>query len=307
MKPRPSPAFQELTGIYEPSAVQQLPDGRFLVVQDEQRHALSLVSIGVDGRIDVTALTPGLLQRFRDFWNLDDLEGLALDRAGFIYAITSHSRDEDGDEKPSRERLVRFRIDDDRVVQPKVVDGLKRALTDQHPVLAAAAQVPNVKAGGGFNIEALEVSPDPLRLLIGFRSPLLDGRALIASIENATAMFEADESPRVAPELDLLDLGGHGIRGLCHVPSLGEYVVIGGPVSRPTGHFDLWLWSGQRGAAPRRFMVSGLPGFERAEGVSTAVIDGVERLIIVSDDGDRKSGRSASYLLLDPGHLQTIA
>ena len=307
MKPRPSPAFQELTGIYEPSAVQQLPDGRFLVVQDEQRHALSLVSIGVDGRIDVTALTPGLLQRFRDFWNLDDLEGLALDRAGFIYAITSHSRDEDGDEKPSRERLVRFRIDDNQVVQPKVVDGLKRALTDQHPVLAAAAQVRDVKAGGGFNIEALEISPDPLRLLIGFRSPLLDGRALIASVENATAMFEADESPRVAPELDLLDLGGHGIRGLCHVPCLGEYLVIGGPVSRPTGHFDLRLWSGQRGAAPRRVTVAGLPGFERAEGVSTAVIDGVERLIIVSDDGDRKSGRSASYLLLDPGQLQTVA
>ena len=29
------PAFQSLTGLYEPSAIQQLPDGRFLIVEDE--------------------------------------------------------------------------------------------------------------------------------------------------------------------------------------------------------------------------------------------------------------------------------
>lgn len=34
--------FQPLTGIYEPSAVRQLPDGRFLVAEDEHGHALSL-------------------------------------------------------------------------------------------------------------------------------------------------------------------------------------------------------------------------------------------------------------------------
>ena len=43
------PAFRPLTGIYEPSAVQQLPDGRFLVVEDEKEHPLSLVTIDADG------------------------------------------------------------------------------------------------------------------------------------------------------------------------------------------------------------------------------------------------------------------
>ncbi len=43
------PAFQPFTGIYEPSAIQQLPDGRFLVVEDEKSHPLSLVTIGADG------------------------------------------------------------------------------------------------------------------------------------------------------------------------------------------------------------------------------------------------------------------
>lgn len=301
------PAFQPLTGIYEPSAIQQLPDGRFLVVEDEKEHPLSLVTIGADGTVETTALTAGLLQMFSPFWKLDDLEGLAADRAGFVYAITSHSRDDDGDEKKSREKLVRFRVDGDRVVNPEIVDGLKRALTTRHAVLAAAAQVRDVKAGRGLNIEGLEISPDQQRLLIGFRSPLRDGRALIASVENPAAIFELDEAPRIAPLLEELDLGGHGIRGLSYVPSLGAYLVIGGPTSREPAAFDLWHWSGEPGAPARRLTVPGLRGFEKAEGVSPAVVGGIERIVVVSDDGDRAAGRCASYLLLDPTQLQIEA
>ena len=307
------PAFQPLTGIYEPSAIQQLPDGRFLVVEDERSHPLSLVTIGADGGVDSMSLTAGLFQMFSGFWKLDDLEGLALDSAGFVYGITSHSRDGDGDEKKSREKLVRFRVDGKRVVDPKVVDGLKQALTMRHAVLAAAAQVRDVKASGGLNIEALEISPDQKRLLIGFRSPLHDGRALIASVENPSAIFESDEAPRIAPLLEELDLGGHGIRGLSYVSALGAYLVIGGPASREPANFDLWRWSGEPGAPARRVTVPGLRGlrglrgFEKAEGVCPAVVGGTERIVIVSDDGNRDSGRFASYLLLDPAQLQTAA
>ncbi|WP_230682804.1 DUF3616 domain-containing protein [Variovorax paradoxus] len=293
-----------MTGIYEPSAIQQLPDGRFLVVEDEKRHPFSLVAIGADGSVHSTELTAGLFQIFSDFWKLDDLEGLALDRAGFVYAITSHSRDDNGDEKKSRERLVRFRVEGSRVVGPKVVGGLKGALTAKHSELASAARIRDVKTGGGLNIEALEISPDQQRLLIGFRSPLHEGRAIIASVENPSGLFEADEVPRVAADLDALDLGGHGIRGLSYVPSIGEYLVISGPVSREPGQFALWRWNGQQGGAARRVTVPGLQGLERAEGVSPAVIDGAVRLIIVSDDGNRKAQRSASYLLLDLDQLQ---
>jgi hypothetical protein len=296
-----------LTGIYEPSAIQQLPDGRFLLVEDEKSHPFSLVTIGADGSVDSTALTAGLFQMFGEFWKLDDLEGLALDRAGFVYGITSHSRDDGGDEKKAREKLVRFRVEGKRVVDPKVATGLKQALTMRHAVLAAAAEVRDVKASGGLNIEALEISPDQKRLLIGFRSPLRDGRALIASVENPSAIFESGEAPLIAPVLEELDLGGHGIRGLSYVPALGAYMVIGGPASRDPGNFDLWRWSGQPGAPAQRVTLPGLRSFEKAEGVSPAVVGGMERIVIVSDDGNRDAGRPASYLLLDPGQLQIAA
>lgn len=301
------PAFQPLTGIYEPSAVQQLPDGRFLVVEDEKEHPLSLVTIDACGRVKTEALTAGLLQMFSSFWQLDDLEGLAADRAGFVYAITSHSRDDDGDEKKAREKLVRFRVDGERVVEPKIVDGLKAAVTSTHAVLAAAAKVRDVKASGGLNIEGLEVSPDQQQLLIGFRSPLHDGRALIARIENLAAVFDSGSAPEIASALDELDLGCHGIRGMCYVPSLGAYLIIGGPTSREEAAFELWCWTGQAGASARRVKVPGLPGIAKAEGVSSAVIGGLERIVVVSDDGNRNAKRAAHYLVLDPAQLQIEA
>lgn len=302
-----SPAFQTLTGTYEPSAIQQLPDGRFLVVEDEERHPFQLLTVRANGVIDTTALTGGLFQIFSPFWKLDDLEGLALDGAGFLYAATSHSRDDDGNEQESREKLVRFRIEGNRVVEPKVVDGLKGAITSMHPVLAAAASERNVKSGSGLNIEALEITPDQQRLLIAFRSPLHNSRAIIVSVENLAAMFELDETPRIAPALELLDLGGNGIRGLSYVPSLREYLLIAGPPSRQKSQFELWLWSGQPGARARRVTVPGLQGLEHAEGVCPVVMDGVQRIIIVSDDGNRKAGRFARYLLLDTAQLRAAS
>lgn len=302
-----SPALLPLTGIYEPSAIQQLPDGRFLVVEDEKEYPFSLVSIGADGVVKSMPLTASLWQMFSSFWKLDDLEGLAADREGRIYAITSHSRDDDGDAKAVRDKLVRFRVEGDRVVDAEVVDGLKPALVGQHPVLAAAATIRDVKASGGLNIEALDISPEQQHLLIGFRSPLLNGRALIARLENPTEVFEAQQAPRVAALLHELDLGGHGIRGMSYVPALGAYLVIGGPTSREAASFGLWRWTGEPGAQARRITVPGLPDIGRAEGVCPAVVGGVERIMVVSDDGNRKANRFAKFVLLDPAALKTAA
>lgn len=296
--------FRELTGIHEPSAIQQLEDGRFLVVEDEKQYPFSLVTLGPDGRVGSKPLSLDALAEGDAFAKLDDLEGIALDRAGFIYAVTSHSRDGDGDEKKSRDKLVRFRIEGDRVIAPRVVMGIKPALTAAHPVLAAAGAIRDVKSDAGLNIEALEMSPDQQRLLIGFRSPLLDARAIIAGIDNPSAMFELGEPPRVAPTLTTLDLGGDGIRGMSHIPALDGWLLISGPVARQQVQFRLWFWSGQADRPARPVTVAGLPGFEHAEGVSPALIDGRQQVIFVSDDGNRKQGLNAHYLLLDPAQLQ---
>ena len=299
MTPHNPPIFLPLTGIYEPSAIQQLADGRFLVVEDEKQHPFSLVTLNPDGSVSSTPLNPESPASGDSLGKLDDLEGLARGQSGHIYAITSHSRDGDGDEKKSRDKLVRFAIQGDRIVDQRMANGLKPALMAASPVLAAAAEIRDVKTNGGLNIEALEITADQQRLLIGFRSPLFEGRAIIASIENPDAMFEIDEPPRVSTTLITLDLDGHGIRGMSYLPGLDGYLVIGGPVAREQVQFQAWFWNGQANTSARRVTVPGLPGFEHAEGISPAIIDGRPCLIMVSDDGSRKEGRFARFLLLD--------
>ena len=311
MKENPSPSFLPLTGLYEPSAIVQLADGRFLVVEDEKERPFSVVSISLQGRVSSSPLTPGLFESSGGFWKLDDLEGLALDRSGAIYAITSQSLAGDGDQKKSREKLVRFRVEGDRVVAPASFKGLKSALVAAHPELATAARVTDVKGGGGLNVEALELSaeqaPDRQRLLVGFRGPLLDGYAIIATVENPFGIFENDEAPRVEPSLVTLDLGGNGIRGMSHIPDLNGFLVIGGPVSKASSQFELWFWSGEPEAAARRVSIPGLSGLEHAEGVCPAIIDGQSKIVIVSDDGDRARGRFSQFLMLDPGQIEIAA
>ena len=302
------PAFRTLTGLYEPSAIQQLPDGRFIVVEDEKERPLSLVRLNADAQVSSeTVVVPDSLgpdDPFAGLRKLDDLEGVTLDRAGYVYAITSHSRNDDGETKKSREKLIRFRIEGDRIQAGQVHGGLKQALVDAHPLLAEAAAVRDVKNAGGLNIEALELSADQARLMIGFRSPLQAGRAVIAYLDNPQGLFERAEAPRIAAELTTLDLGGHGLRGMAYVPALGGYLLLSGPVAKEPVQFGLWFWSGRLQDPARLVSVEGLPGFEHAEGVTAAVIDGLDYILIVSDDGSRSEGRFARFLLRAPEQLR---
>jgi hypothetical protein len=306
MKPHHLPAFRPLNGVFEPSAIQQLPDGRFLVVEDEKEFPFSLLSLDTDGNLSSTPLLAASADASAPFEKLADLEGVTLDGAGFIYATTSHSRNTDGEEKKSRDKLVRFRIEGNHAVAPLVVSGLKPALVAAHLSLAQAAAIREVKTAGGLNIEALEFSPEQT-LLIGFRSPLLDNNAIIACLENPAAMFDSDEAPRVSPSLVTLNLEGNGIRGMSYVPGLGGYLIISGPVSSESVHFQLWFWRGQPGDQARRVTVDGLPGFAHAEGICPAIIGGQPWIVVVSDDGSREEDRCAGYLLLAPEQLQIAA
>ena len=47
-----------------------------------------------------------------------------------------------------------------------------------------------------------------------------------------------------------------------------------------------------------------MAGFEPAEGVCPAVIDGVAKIVIVSDDGNRKQGRFARFVMPDAAQLE---
>jgi hypothetical protein len=306
------PQFHNLTGVYEPSAVHQLPDGRFIVVEDEERHPIDLLTLQQDGAFSATALFPEDLFAkdgpAADFRKLDDLEGLDVDDRGRVYAITSHSLSGKGKVKPEREKLVRFEVAGDELRDPRVVQDLKRQLIAARPELQRAAEVADVKVGNGLNIEGLAFDGDGQRLLIGFRGPLVDGKAMIVSIENVDEVFETGAEPRISEQVTLLDLGGEGIRGMTYDPLLAGFLIISGPLEQVQDvPFRLWFWPGDANRPAQQVTVPGLNGFEHAEGITPVRWRGEERILIVSDDGNMDAGESAQYLVLNYDQLVIAA
>jgi hypothetical protein len=290
--------FRPLNGLFEPSAIQQLTDGRFVVVEDEKDHPLSLLTIEGDGILK-EALFPADDAVATTLGALADLEGLSADARGNVYAVTSHSRTSKGEEKRSREKLVRFRVEGNCITAAHTITNLKAALTTAYPVLAEAAAVVEVKAQQGLNIEALEMAPDGRRLYIGFRGPLWQERALLAALDNPDAAFAGEEPLRLAANLVTLDLDGQGLRSMAWVAALGGYLMVSGPVAREGEAFRLWFWAGPGEAAARPVGIDGLSGLAHCEGIATAAIGGRTGLILVSDDGDRDAGRPASFAWLE--------
>jgi hypothetical protein len=146
--------------------------------------------------------------------------------------------------------------------------------------LEAAARRP-AKAPGGLNIEGLAATPNGA-LLIGFRNPLPEKKALLAPLTNPNAML-AGEKARFGDPV-LLDLGGLGIRSLEMVN--GGLLIVAGPAEGRKGSASpsaLYRWSGQF-ESPAVRLRSFPPVGGRPFNPEALVID-ANSLVVLSDDG----------------------
>jgi hypothetical protein len=142
--------------------------------------------------------------------------------------------------------------------------------------LAEAAQRP-AKAKGGLNIEGLAAIPSG-GLLIGFRNPLPEGKALVVTLTNPNAVIGGEKA--VFGDPLLLDLGGLGIRSLERVN--GTLLIVAGPAEGSKGKATpsaLYRWSGQVGQPPTRLRTFGPVNPE-------AVFAQGDSLVVLSDDGN---------------------
>ena len=91
---------------------------------------------------------------------------------------------------------------------------------------------------GGLNVEGLTHTPEGA-LLIGFRNPLREGKALVLPLRNPAQAVEG-QAPQFGDAL-ALDLGGRGVRAMTRVAD--GYLVVGGPTA-DDGSFVLFHWRG---------------------------------------------------------------
>ena len=303
----PAPDYNRFRTIYEPSSAASLSDGRIVIVEDESLRPLHLLTpdstLDFQSKALTTASLIDVVSGKGKAEKLDDLEGLAIDKQDTVYAITSHSRTASGKRTPGREKLVRFRLDGNEIVDLRVYTDLTGELAAAFPALDRAVRERTVKQSKDLNIEALGLSADGRRLLIGLRSPVVDGRALIVVVENRDDVFERGGLPLFAPEPWYLDLDKGGIRALAYDPELEGYLIISQREDQKGKPFKLWFWPGDPAVKPRRVSIAGVENINRAEGITPIVQNGERRLMIVFDDGNRLRRIGGHYRIVDYADL----
>lgn len=288
-----------LTDVYEPSAVQQLPDGRVLVVEDEEQRAMNILSVEPDGSLSENRVAS--LQMTRGFGRkLNDLEGLSADDKGFIYAITSHSADTSGHRDPNREQLLRFRVSGNVPTEISDVTNLRDALTTSESLKSEFIKALNVPFDfDTLDIEGLAFDNTTGNLMLGLRTPLAGNRSVIIPIENLEAMFSQKAAPQFGTPI-FLDLGGGGIRSLYFDAVLSQFV-IANEITNAAGDnkAQIWTWSGNIKDKPVKLDAPELNALKNIEAIDSITANGTIKMLFMADEGDAKKGIHARYVMLD--------
>lgn len=284
-------------GMCDASAVMAIDGDRFAVADDEE-NVLRIYSRKIGG---------DPLQAFdlSSFLQVDgespevDLEGAALlgDRT---YWISSHARNKNGKDRPSRRRFcATVLIESNGVPMIKPVgQPYQNLLTDLlneprlKPFNLAAASRRAPKSAAALNIEGLCATPEG-HLLLGFRNPIPAGQALLVPLLNPAELIEGKAARFGAPRQ--LDLNGLGIRSLTRVGN--RYFIIAGSYDGE-GRSYLYEWAG--GDAPPRKLSHPELAELNPEAIEALTENGVARLLVVSDDGTLKIGGKDCKDLKDP-------
>ena len=296
--------FQTFYELYEPSGVIQLKDLSLLFIEDEQSRPFVRLTPQPQpsNRFDVQ-----LLDRQSSFKTLltgasgplNDLEGITQGAENHLYAITSHSRQNNGSRDASRERLVRLQVTANKIESITIRKDLRNALVEAYPVLEPSANERRVKDHAGLNIEGLTVNRSNDALWIGFRAPLIDGKAIVVTVENPDSVFSAGSNYEFSENLQFLDLNGGGIRDIAFDPTLDGYVIASQREgTKKEKSFKLWFWSGIETDTPRRIKISGIKNIRRTEGIAPITLGAEKYLLLVSDEGDVKRLKNAQYSLV---------
>jgi hypothetical protein len=164
--------------------------------------------------------------------------------------LSSHARSKKGKQKAERMRFFSTAVP--RPGQPIQLIGRPYAalLSDliAEPGLSpfelrATAERPP-QDPGGLNIEGMTATPDG-QVLLGFRNPVPDDRALLITLRNPLDLFSGQASRFGRPVI--LDLGGLGVRSLSYWR--GSYLIAAGHYGDGGAH-RLFAWSGP-GTTPR--------------------------------------------------------
>ena len=272
----------------------------FVVANDED-NTLRVYKRGETGESVYSQDISSFLQIDKDHPEAD-IEGATL-IGNRIYWITSHGENKDGKKRPNRRRLFATDIESNsNNINLKPVGtpflGLVKVLEDSAELKGyhlgkAAKEAP--ESNNGLNIEGLTRTPKG-NLLIGFRNPIPNGKALLVPLENPQEVIAENKKPKLGKPI-LLALGGSGIRSIEYSDIKGAYFIIAGPYD-DNGGFRLYQWSGNPSEAPE--LIKGVD-FQGLHPEALVVYpEEKTRIQILSDDGSEPINGEACKDLAKP-------
>ena len=212
--------------------------------------------------------------------SIEDLEGITTDGT-YFYVVSSQSKSKAND----TEGLVRFKFDaqSQRIEAVESISGLKRFLLENVDELREEGDRKGKK--GGLNIEGLAWDPRLGRLLLGLRSPLIDGEALLVPLRlrDSRGAFSINNLEVEGPKAIRLSLGGIGIRSIEYDGRSNLFRIISGAAEdQDQTDFGLWEWNGDE----KKPVLRETNRFEsnlKPEGVARVTVGKSDFIIVVFD------------------------
>jgi hypothetical protein len=263
-------------GTFEASGVIQVPGtNSFLFVDDGRSGEVLYMEVDAQGN-QIGAIKPVKLGI-----NIEDPEGITTDGTHF-YIVSSQSRGKSAEQVG----VVRFKFDPKTlsVTGVETISELKKFLVDHVAELRDMGDKKGKQ--DGINIEGIAWDAKGERLLLGLRSPVVNGQALVVALKMndprgafSYQNFKADETQALK-----LQLGGLGIRSIEYDNRIQAFRIIAGATeNQAKTDFQLWEWNESKGETALREMTT----FDRKlkpEGITGATVGEQSFTFVVFDN-----------------------
>jgi hypothetical protein len=270
-------------GEFDASGVAGVPGTDGVLFVDNKREGQVLwMSLDKNGRQDgeIKAIKLGVA--------VEDIESITTDGTHFYVASSQSNR-----KASDSEGLVRFRFDgrSQSIQAVEAISGLKEFLLENVDELRENGDKKGKK--GGLNIEGLAWDPRQGRLLLGLRSPIIDGDALVVPLRlrDPRGAFTIANLEVEGSGVIRLPLGEGGIRDIQYDGRSNLFRIISGAAEdQDQTDFSLWEWNGNE-QQPALRETNRFDESLKPEGVARVTAGGRDFIIIVFD--------SSGYTVMD--------
>jgi len=278
--------------VFEPSGATTLSDGRVLIAEDDRSStALKLLEVGQNSSIIEVGnlyLSKKMKKIFKK--EIEDLEAITSD-GNIVYAITSHSPGKNSAKQALREKMIMFKYEDGALKDLHIYSGLKVALQKRFPDIFTE----DIFHSNAMDIEGLVFDKTSKHLLIAFRAPLINGKAMVIALTNPKELFLKHTQPKFLDPI-YLNLEGLGIRDLTYDADKGGYWIIAGSVNERLGQFQLWFWDK---ANDKLKHIKNHPAIGYGEGITVINKNSKKAALLIVEDNGKRPNKSAKYIVID--------